>query len=257
MLQYGLIGHPLGHSFSASFFSEKFKREGISARYDNFDLPTVDDLRSFVEDHPDLVGFNVTIPHKQAVIAHLDTLSSEAQTIGAVNVVRVERKTDGKILLHGFNSDFIGFTDSLRPLLRPHHRRAFVLGTGGASRAVVYGLHRLGISPTCVTRTRHADTMSLGGVSVPVVEYAELLPAHFASVHLIVNCSPLGMHPREAEAPALPYEALTDRHLLYDLIYNPLETRFLALGRMQGATIKNGLEMLHLQALAAWKIWQE
>lgn len=254
--QYGLIGYPLGHSFSAKFFAEKFAAEGIPAHYDNFERPSVDDLRSFVEEHPHLVGFNVTIPHKQAVMPHLDALSPEAAAIGAVNVVRVERTAEGNLFLRGLNSDVIGFRESLRPHLRPNHRRALVLGTGGSSKAVVYSLRQLGISPTYVTRTRREAHLLVGNESVEVLEYQEITPELLAEFTLIVNCSPVGMHPHIDEAPALPYEALTADHHLYDLVYNPLETRFLALGKSQGATTQNGLEMLHLQAIAAWEMWQ-
>ena len=254
--QYGLIGYPLGHSFSAKFFAEKFAAEGISARYDNFERPSVDDLRQFVEEHPHLHGFNVTIPHKQAVIPHFDALSEEAQGIGAVNVVRVERTPEGNLVLRGLNSDVIGFRESLRPHLRPNHRRALVLGTGGSSKAVVFGLRQLGITPAYVTRTRREATISVAGEAVEVLEYQEITPEFLAEYFLIVNCSPVGMHPHVDEAPVLPYEALTSEHHLYDLVYNPLETRFLALGKAQGATTQNGLEMLHLQALAAWEMWQ-
>lgn len=254
--QYGLLGYPLGHSFSAKFFAEKFATEGIAAHYDNFELPSIDDLRTFVEAHPHLRGFNVTIPHKQAIIPHLDVLSPEAAAIGAVNVVRVEHTSSGVLFLRGLNSDVIGFCESLRPHLRAHHHQALVLGTGGSSRAVVYGLRQLGITPTYVTRTRRAPQISVGNEGVDILEYDEISPELLARFTLIVNCSPIGMYPHVDEAPTLPYTALTSSHHLYDLVYNPLETRFLALGKTQGATTQNGLQMLHLQALAAWEMWQ-
>ena len=238
MERYGLIGHPLGHSFSADFFNHRFASEGRAARYDLFPMEYLTDLHAFAEQHPELRGLNVTIPHKQSIIAQLDALSPQAERIGAVNVMKIDRRPDG-IRLTGHNTDIIGFCDSLRPLLRPHHRHALVLGTGGASKAVIVGLHTLGIIPRCVTRQRKSATLEVGDTP------------------LIVNCSPVGMTPHIDQAPRLPYEALTSRHLLYDLVYNPEETRFLALGRKHGAAVKNGLEMLHRQAIAAWDIWQE
>lgn len=260
MKKYGLIGFPLGHSFSAKFFAEKFAKEGLDARYDNYEMASVEGLRALIAADTELCGLNVTIPHKQAVLPLLDNLTPEARAIGAVNVIRIVRGcsngsdnsvgasngSDGLRLI-GCNSDVIGFTDSLRPLLQPHHQRALVLGTGGASRAVVAGLRSLGIEPTYVSR-RPTE----GGLT-----YAQLTPAVMADHTVVVNCSPVGMHPKTDEAPAIPYEQLTPRHLLYDLVYNPLDTRFMQLGREQGAVVKNGLEMLHLQALAAWRMWGE
>ena len=244
---YGLVGYPLGHSFSASFFAEKFRTEGIDARYDNYEMPTVDGLRCLVDEDVKLRGLNVTIPHKQAVIPLLDTLSAEARAIGAVNVIRIRRDEVGKAVLEGHNSDVIGFVGSLRPLLREHNRQALVLGTGGASRAIVHGLRSLGIHPTYVSRTPDEGRLA----------YADLTPEVMAENTIIVNCSPVGMSPHTDKCPDIPYHLLTSHHLLYDLVYNPLETRFLALGRERGAVVKNGLEMLHLQALAAWDIWQQ
>lgn len=264
MKKYGLIGYPLGHSFSAGFFAEKFAKEGIDARYDNYEMPSVEGLRALIESDSELCGLNVTIPHKQAVLPLLDDLSEGARSIGAVNVIRIERTADTavaekdaaevqqtqSIRLIGCNSDIIGFTESIRPLLKPHHTKALVLGTGGASKAVVAGLRQLGITPTYVSRRAadgqltYEDFKSVSRARIILEEYS-----------VIVNCSPVGMHPHNDEAPAIPYELLTPRHLLYDLVYNPLETRFMQLGRQQGATVKNGLEMLHRQAIAAWEMW--
>lgn len=242
MKKYGLIGWPLGHSFSAGFFAEKFAREDIDARYDNYEMETVEGLRAFVKSEPNLYGLNVTIPHKQAVIPLLDEISEEAAAIGAVNVIRIR---DGK--LKGFNSDIIGFMESIRPLLKPHHTRALVLGTGGASKAIVVGLRKLGIEPTYVSRSKKPGQLT----------YEELTPEIMAAHTVIVNCSPVGMFPKVENAPAIPYDLLTPQHLLYDLVYNPLEPRFLALGKERGATVKNGLEMLHLQAIASWQFWNK
>ncbi len=254
MQQYGLIGHPLGHSFSATFFAEKFAREHIDARYENFDLAEVNDLRDWVSAHPELVGFNVTIPHKQAVVPQLDSLSPEATEVGAVNVVRVRRTDGGGLRLDGHNSDLLGFTRSIAPLLCPHHRRALVLGTGGASKAVVVGLRRWGLEVTYVSR-RPSPPVLVGAKPVPVITYSELSPELLAQHTVIVNASPVGMAPAVENAPDLPYGTLTSTHLLYDLIYNPAETRFLHEGKLRGCTVKNGLEMLHLQALEAWDFW--
>ena len=246
MEAYGLVGHPLGHSFSAGYFAEKFAREGIDATYTNFDFSDIAQLTALIAEQPNLRGVNVTIPHKQAVIPLLDALSEEAREIGAVNVVRITRDADGTVCTKGFNSDVIGFTESLRPLLQPHHRRALVLGSGGASRAIVYGLLKLGISPTYVSRTKAEGRLT----------YEELTPEVLAAHHVIVNCSPVGMFPHVDEAPNLPYHLLTPQHLCYDLVYNPLETAFMKKASAQGAIVKNGLEMLHLQADASWKFWQ-
>ena len=248
---YGLIGYPLAHSFSAQYFSEKFAQEGRDAAYTNFPLEHVPDLHAFAAEHPRLRGLNVTIPHKQAAIPQLDALSPEAEAIGAVNVIKVERSGGtaadaGGVRLVGYDTDVVGFRESLEPLLTGGERRALVLGTGGAACAVAHGLRELGIAVQLVSRTRRGD----GSIS-----YADITPEVLAGHLLVVNCSPVGMHPHTEDAPAIPYAALTPRHLLYDLVYNPPETTFLRRGREQGARTKNGLEMLHRQAEAAWRIW--
>ena len=240
MDKYGIIGFPLGHSFSRGFFTEKFAREGIDAQYLNFEIPDVAMLGDILRENPELKGLNVTLPYKQAVIPLLDELSDEAQEIGAVNVIRVR---DGK--LKGFNSDIIGFTESIRPLLQPHHTKALILGTGGASRAIRVGLSRLGIEWTYVTRSPREKMLA----------DSDLTPEVMKEYSVIVNCSPVGMFPKVDEAPAIPYELLTPKHLLFDLVYNPEDTLFMKKGREQGATVKNGLEMLHLQAIASWEFW--
>ena len=240
MDKYGIIGYPLGHSFSRGFFTEKFAREGIDAQYLNFEIPDVAMLRDVLRDNPELRGLNVTLPHKQAVIPLLDELSDEAREIGAVNVIRVR---DGK--LKGFNSDIIGFTESIKPLLQPHHKKALVLGTGGASKAICVGLKRLGIGWKYVSRTPREGMLT----------YSDLTPEVMEEYTVVVNSSPVGMFPKVDEAPAIPYELLTPKHLLFDCVYNPEDTLFMQKGREQGATTKNGLEMLHLQAVASWKFW--
>lgn len=242
MDKYGIIGYPLGHSFSRAFFTEKFQREHIDAEYVNFEIPSADMLPGIVQANPNLRGLNVTLPHKEAVIPMLDELSDEAKEIGAVNVIRVR---DGR--LKGFNSDIIGFMDSIRPLLKPWHQHALVLGTGGASRAIRVGLQRLGIEWTYVSRTPAPGRLT----------YSDLTPELMEHYQVIVNCSPVGMFPRVDACPDIPYQLLTGRHLLYDLVYNPQETLFLKRGAERGAAVKNGLEMLHLQALASWRFWNE
>lgn len=249
MNTYGLIGFPLGHSFSRKFFTEKFATEHIDAEYLNFEIPSADMLLEVVESHPTLRGLNCTIPHKQAIIPLLDEMSEEAREIGAVNVIKITRKPgkNGAFHLKGYNSDIIGFTNSIRPLLKPHHKKALILGTGGASKAIRVGLNKLGIAWTYVSR-RPAEGQ---------LTYEDITPEVMKEYHVVVNCSPVGMYPHVDEAPALPYEAMTADHLLYDLVYNPLETAFMRRGAEQGATVKNGLEMLHLQALASWEFWHE
>lgn len=242
MDKYGIIGYPLGHSFSRAFFTEKFQREHIDAEYVNFEIPSADMLPGIVQTNPNLCGLNVTLPHKEAVIPMLDELSDEAKEIGAVNVIRVR---DGR--LKGFNSDIIGFMDSIRPLLKPWHRHALVLGTGGASRAIRVGLQRLGIQWTYVSRTPAPGRLTYADLTAELMEHYQV----------IVNCSPVGMFPHVDACPDIPYQLLTDRHLLYDLVYNPQETLFLKRGAEHGAAVKNGLEMLHLQALASWRFWNE
>lgn len=242
MTKFGIIGYPLGHSFSQGFFTEKFARESIDAQYLNFEIPDVAMLPDVLRNNPELRGLNVTLPHKQAVIPLLDEMSEEAKEIGAVNVIRVR---NGK--LKGFNSDIIGFTNSIKPLLMPHHKKALILGTGGASKAIRVGLNRLGVEWTYVSRSPREEMITYEDIT------AETLQAYT----VIVNCSPVGMFPKVDAAPAIPYELLSPQHLLFDCVYNPEETLFMKKGREQGATVKNGLEMLHLQAVASWDFWNE
>ena len=247
MDKYGLIGYPLGHSFSRGYFNEKFKAEQIDAEYVNFELPSIDLFETVIKDNPNLCGLNVTIPYKQQVIPHLDELDKDAERIGAVNVVKIHRLPKGKVKLVGYNSDIIGFTQSIEPLLQPTHRKALILGTGGASRAVLRGLEKLGIEARFVSREKkNEETMT----------YAELTPEVMQEYTVIVNTTPLGMYPKVDACPDIPYRCLTENHLLYDLLYNPDETLFMKRGKEQGAVVKNGLEMLLLQAFAAWEIWQ-
>ena len=247
MNQYGLIGYPLGHSFSVGYFNEKFKAEHIDAEYLNFEIPSIDRFMEVVEEHPNLCGLNVTIPYKPQVIPSLDELDKTAAAIGAVNVIKVIRLPKGKVKLVGYNSDVIGFCQSIEPLLTAHHTHALVLGTGGASKAVTYGLKSLGLQPVYVSRTKRENILC----------YNDLSPEVMAQYSVIVNTSPVGMYPKVDQCPDIPYNLLTPNHLLYDLIYNPDETLFLKKGKAHGAVTKNGLEMLLLQAFAAWNIWNE
>ena len=232
------------HSFSRAFFSKKFLDEGINARYLNFEIPSIAEFPGIISQHADLCGLNVTLPYKQAVIPYLDELSNEARDIGAVNVVRVTH-AGGSVRLKGFNADVTGFVRSLLPLLQPSHRKALVLGTGGASKAIVYGLHSLSIDTLQVSR--HPDVGMIG--------YRDITAEVLDEYTVIVNCTPCGMYPHVDECPDMPYHLLGGSHLLYDLVYNPEETMFLQNGRRQGCIVKNGLEMLHLQALASWEYW--
>lgn len=243
---YALIGNPLGHSFSANFFNEKFKREHIDNRYILAPLEDISEVTKLLDDHSDLQGFNVTIPYKQQIIPYLDALSDEAKEIGAVNVVKVEHK-DGKRFLKGFNSDAIGFRESIKPLIKPDMKRALILGTGGASHAVDYVLRSLGIDTIKVSRKS----------SDGVLTYSELSKEVMHDRLIIVNTTPLGTWPNTELCPDIPYEYITPRHLCFDLVYNPEVTTFMKKAADNGATVKNGLEMLHLQAIGAWEIWND
>ena len=247
MQKYGLIGYPLKHSFSIGYFNEKFKEENIDAEYVNFEIPTINDFMQVIEENPNLCGLNVTIPYKEQVIPFLDELDKDTAKIGAVNVIKIVRLPKGKVKLVGYNSDIIGFTQSIEPLLQSHHKKALILGTGGASKAVYHGLNNLGIESTFVSRTKKNNKF---------LTYEELTPEVMASHTVIVNTTPVGMFPKVDFCPNIPYEQLTSDHLLYDLLYNPNETLFMKKGQAQGAITKNGLEMLLLQAFAAWEIWK-
>lgn len=244
MDKYGLIGYPLGHSFSKSYFNEKFENEKIDAEYINFEIPTLDSLPEILASNPELRGLNVTIPYKEKVISYLDSISPEARAIGAVNVIRVDHKGNN-IFLKGFNSDVIGFTKSIEPLLERFHKKALILGTGGASKAVNFGLKSLGLETVFVSRFERPGT----------IQYSQITPEIIQEYNVIVNCTPCGMYPHIDECPNLPYDAITSKNLLYDLLYNPDETLFMRNGAKHGATVKNGLEMLLLQAFASWEFW--
>ena len=244
MDKYGLIGYPLGHSFSKSYFNEKFENEGINAEYINFEIPTLDSLPEILASNTELKGLNVTIPYKEKVISYLDSIGPEARAIGAVNVIRVDHKGNDTYL-KGFNSDVIGFTKSIEPLLERFHKKALILGTGGASKAINFGLKSLGLETVFVSRFERPGT----------IQYSQITPDIIQEYNVIVNCTPCGMYPHIDECPQLPYEAMTSKNILYDLLYNPDETLFMKKGAQHGATVKNGLEMLLLQAFASWEFW--
>lgn len=255
MTEFGLIGKTIGHSFSATFFNEKFKREGIDARYDLYPLENIDLLPALISSHPMLTGLNVTIPYKVEVLKYLDSLSDEAEAIGAVNVIRITR--DGNnISLKGFNSDAYGFTESLRGVLKKAvvtptavHTTpdAFVLGTGGASKAIMWSLQKMGFRPQLVGRKRKENCIA----------YEDLTPQEVANAMVIVNCTPLGTSPDVNAAAPFPYQYLHKGQVCFDLVYNPSETLFMRIAKAHGCIVSNGLEMLHLQAAGAWKIWTE
>ncbi len=244
MRLFGLIGYPLGHSFSAAYFNEKFEKEGIDAEYRNFPLENIFGFRTLLESNPGLCGLNVTVPYKQAIIPYLDSLSSTAEAVQAVNTISF-RKSGDRLKLEGDNTDVIGFRTSLEQHLRPQHTSALVLGTGGSSKAVRYTLDQLGILYTQVSRTPGPDRKTYGELDLKMM----------ANNTLIINTTPLGMYPDILSYPDLPYRALTPEHLLFDLVYNPAKTEFLSRGRQQGAAGINGYDMLLLQAEASWEIW--
>ena len=241
---FGLVGYPLGHSFSESFFNNKFNSEGIDAQYLNFEIPNINEFRNIINNNTNLRGLNVTIPYKEQVIPYLDDIDITASEIGAVNVVKFI-SNGNNLILKGFNSDVIGFCNSLKPLLKLHHTHALVLGTGGAAKAIAHGLKSLGIEPIYVSRSKKDG----------VLTYDELTPEIIEKYQVIVNTTPAGMYPHVDTCPDIPYHLLTPQHLCYDVVYNPDITLFMKKSQEQGAVVKNGLEMLILQALAAWEIW--
>ncbi len=245
MKQFGLIGLPLTHSFSKKFFTEKFENEQIDARYDLFELKHIADFSLLIEEH-ELSGLNVTIPYKEKVMEFMDELDETALEIGAVNVIKFINNKNS-LILRGYNSDAIGFENSLKPFLKPHHQKALILGTGGASKAIDYVLRKNGIQTTFVSRTAKPDMLT----------YKKLTEDVLTQNTVIINASPVGTFPHSNECPDIPYQFLTDKHLLFDVVYNPAETLFLKKGREQGATGLNGEQMLVGQAVAAWEIWNK
>ncbi len=246
--EFGIIGYPLGQSASPAFFNKKFKDEGIDAEYRPFEISEITELPHILSEHSELVGFNVTIPYKQQVMNCLDEISDEAKAIQAVNVVKVTRDVNGIPHLTGYNSDVIGFTRSLEPLTKGVHSKALILGTGGVSKAVSYSLRTLGIEHLFVSRNTGEN----------ILTYKELTAEIMREHTLIVNCTPLGMVGHGIDmCPDIPYEMLTSKHLLYDVVYNPENTLFLQKGAKNGAMTKSGYEMWYLQALASWEIWNK
>ncbi len=243
MKLYGLIGYPLGHSFSKDFFNKKFSTESIAdSNFELFPLQDINQLKPFVHSVKGLTGLSVTFPHKEAIIPYLDELDGISGEIGAVNCVRVNENK-----LYGFNTDVIGFEKSFMPLRESHHHKALILGTGGASKAVKYVLSKHGIPFLQVSRNPGAIKF--------FITYEMLDDSIMSEYNIIINCTPAGMYPAIADKPNIPYGCITSRHLLYDLIYNPSDTLFLKEGKKAGAVTKNGYEMLVLQAEESWKIW--
>lgn len=242
--KFGLIGKDISYSFSKKYFTEKFSKELFDdCTYENFDIPTIEEFPNVLKENPDLKGLNVTIPYKEAIIPFLDTMSDKAFRIGAVNVIRFTKKGN----LKGYNSDWYGFKKSLEPLLQPHHKKALILGTGGASKAVAFALDKLGIFYTFVSREATENA----------IDYNRINTTTFDNFQIIINCTPLGTSPNTKEFPPIPYEFFTEKHIAFDLIYNPEETQFLKKAKKKGATIKNGHEMLVFQAEKAWTIWNK
>lgn len=242
MKHYGLIGYPLTHSFSKKYFGEKFQRENIAdCVYENFPLAAIEDFTTLIKTQKELVGLNVTIPYKEAVIPYLDALDDTARDIGAVNTIKI---AEGK--LKGFNTDVFGFMQSIMQFVEPHHNSALILGTGGSSKAVAWSLRKMGIDYLFVSRNPASDVE---------ISYDALNEDVIRQKKIIINTTPRGMFPLVDDAPEIPYESITPLHLLFDLVYNPEETLFLKKGKQQQAKTKNGLEMLQLQAERSWQIW--
>ncbi|MDG5800069.1 shikimate dehydrogenase [Marinilabiliaceae bacterium ANBcel2] len=246
MQTYGLIGYPLSHSFSKDYFTKKFCAENINAKYLNFPINEISKIEEVVKNNPLLCGLNVTIPYKEKIIPFLDEIDKEAEEIGAVNVIKIIKKSNKKPYLVGYNSDITGFKKSLEPLIKYPHSKALILGTGGASKAVAYSLKKMDIEFKFVSRNSK---------NKEVLTYNQLTPEIISSYKLIINTSPLGMYPNIDQTPDIPYEGVSNKHLLYDLIYNPKQTLFMKKGAERGAKTENGLKMLQLQAEQGWLIW--
>lgn len=246
MIKLGLIGYPLAHSFSKTYYVQKFKEENITdVIYDLYELERIDQFKDLYLNDSNIRGFNVTIPYKVAILPFLDELSEEVKAIGATNCITISRELNSAPRLCGYNTDIYGFQESIRPLLNENHKKALVLGTGGASKAVLYVLKKLQIPYKTVSRSKEKGHLT----------YDELTENLVQEHTIIINCSPVGTYPNINQCPQLPYQAITPQHLLYDLIYNPEETQFLKNGIQQGAIVKNGYEMLVLQAEKNWEIW--
>jgi len=242
--RFGLLGRNINYSFSRGYFTEKFKNENIKGcSYENFDIPEITEFSKIIENNSDIYGMNVTIPYKEVVIPYLDKLSKKATAIGAVNTIKFTKK--GK--LKGYNTDYYGFIESLKPLLQPHHKKALILGTGGASKGVAFALDELGIDYTFVSRGQKENTIG----------YDQINAAIFDNYQIIINSSPVGTSPNTDAFPLIPYEYFTEKHIAYDLIYNPAETQFLKKAAAKDAQTKNGQDMLVFQAEKSWEIWNK
>jgi len=240
---FGLIGYPLGHSFSKQYFTEKFDKEGIKdCVFEAFPITSINEFPSLLKNNPDLKGLCVTIPYKEQVLRYIDELSEEVKSIGATNSITIRSNK-----LVAYNTDIAGFRQSFKKLLQPHHTKALVLGTGGASKAVQYVLRELGIDYLIVSRS---NSGAAGFINYTAID--ELLINEYT---IVINCTPVGMWPNENNCPAIPYEFITSRHYLYDLVYKPEETLFLKKGKDKNATTQNGYEMLVIQAEESWRIW--
>ncbi|MGX1024614.1 shikimate dehydrogenase [Flavobacterium sp. CS20] len=242
MLKYGLIGKNIAYSFSKTYFNQKFKDLNIDAVYENFDIDNILKIKTVLNREKNLKGLNVTIPYKESVIEFLDELDKTAKAVGAVNTIKIVNNK-----LHGFNTDVYGFMTSLFPLLEKHHQKALVLGSGGASKAICYALKSFDISYKIISRQPQQHQIG----------YADIDEKLMKSHYLIINCTPLGTYPNIEDAPNIPYQYLTSKHLLYDLVYNPKISTFLAQGKAQKTKICNGYNMLKFQAEKAWKIWNQ
>lgn len=242
--KFGLIGKDISYSFSKKYFTEKFAQDLYEdCSYENFDIPNIEDFPSILKNNHNLKGLNVTIPYKESIIPYLDTVSDKAFQIGAVNVIRFTKKGN----LKGYNSDWFGFKKSLEPLLQVHHKKALILGTGGAAKAVAFALDQLGITYSFVSREANPNT----------IDYSLINATTFDNHQIIINCTPVGTSPNTKEFPPIPYNYFSKQHIAFDLIYNPEETQFLKKAKKQGAVTKNGYEMLVFQAEKAWKIWNK
>ena len=243
MSKFGLIGKNIDYSFSKVYFTNKFESEDLPHTYQNFDINSINSFSDIIKATKNLKGLNVTIPYKEAVIPYLDELDQKAENIGAINTIKITKK--GKLI--GYNTDYYGFKKSIEPYLYSNHNKALILGTGGASKAIAYALKKLDIEYNYVSRTSS---------DIAKYTYQSLTEKIIENHPIIINCTPLGTYPDTNVCPPIPYDAITNEHLLYDLIYNPEETKFLTIGKIKGAKTCNGLEMLKLQAEKAWKIWQ-
>jgi len=247
MRKFGLIGYPLGHSFSQKYFTEKFSRENINdCSYDNYPLKHIELLPGLIAGNPELCGLNVTIPHKTAVLKFIDVMEPSIDEIGAANVLKF-RRTGNNITVYGFNTDVTGIRDTITPYLRDNIKNVLILGTGGSSKAAAYTMKTLGLNVTFVSRSGKDDILS----------YSDLSPDHFRSADIIINTTPLGMSPDISSKPEIDYRLLNEKHILFDFVYNPEYTSFLKAGKERGCTIITGLKMLYSQADRSWEIWND